>query len=165
MKFKKPKNGKPTAIILINCEVEEIDTTNLRISYSTENSLEKELNKSTNTDILIIAISYLEMFLYASIALGKLSAFPRLLIDSKFTPGICVFAVGVDNIFILNHEFEKLTLKSMGDERVEERIAKTLMSESTPVDVSTCVILTTLNVFWESALCMLLIVGPSPLSA
>ncbi|CAG8628831.1 10260_t:CDS:2, partial [Paraglomus occultum] len=145
---------------LINGEIEEIDTTNLRISYSTESSLEKELNKSTNADILTIAISYLVMFLYASIALGKLSAFPRLLIDSKFTLGICgifivlasvstsvgifsflgikvtliiaevipflVLAVGVDNIFILNHEFERLTLKSMGDERVEERIAKTL---------------------------------------
>ncbi|CAG8754027.1 6142_t:CDS:2, partial [Racocetra fulgida] len=37
-----------------------------------------------------------------------------------------VLAVGVDNIFILNHEFERLTLRSGGDESVEERIAKTL---------------------------------------
>jgi len=93
------------------------------------------------------------MFLYASIALGKLSTFPRLLIDSKFTLGICgifivlasvstsvgifsflgikvtliiaevipflVLAVGVDNMFVVNHVFERLTLKAMGDERVE----------------------------------------------
>ncbi|ODV84092.1 hypothetical protein CANARDRAFT_202013 [[Candida] arabinofermentans NRRL YB-2248] len=42
----------------------------LSISFSTEISLEKELNKSTNTDIRIVVISYLVMFAYASIALG-----------------------------------------------------------------------------------------------
>lgn len=42
----------------------------LRISYSTEISLEEELNKSTNTDIKIVAFSYIAMLLYASIALG-----------------------------------------------------------------------------------------------
>lgn len=42
----------------------------LKISFSTEISLEEELNRSTNTDIKIVVISYLAMFLYASIALG-----------------------------------------------------------------------------------------------
>ncbi|CAG8463829.1 109_t:CDS:2, partial [Diversispora eburnea] len=137
-----------------------LNTTQLRISFSTESSLEIELNKSTNTDILTISISYLVMFLYASLALGNLTTFPRTIIDSKFMLGICgiaivlasvstsvgifsflgikvtliiaevipflVLAVGVDNIFILNHEFERLTLKSLGNESVEVRIAKTL---------------------------------------
>lgn len=42
----------------------------LKISYSTESSLEEELNQSTNTDVKIVVISYLVMFLYASLALG-----------------------------------------------------------------------------------------------
>lgn len=42
----------------------------LNIAYSTEVSLTEELNQSTNTDVRIVAISYVLMFLYASIALG-----------------------------------------------------------------------------------------------
>lgn len=42
----------------------------LKISFSTEVSLLEELNKSTNTDVKIVVISYLVMFLYASVALG-----------------------------------------------------------------------------------------------
>ncbi|KAL1922303.1 uncharacterized protein VTP21DRAFT_9842 [Calcarisporiella thermophila] len=60
----------------------------VHISFSTESSLEIELNKSSNTDALTIIISYFVMFLYASLALGKLSTslrYPtRLVIDSKF---------------------------------------------------------------------------------
>lgn len=41
------------------------------IAYLTEYSLGEELNKSTNTDVRIIAISYVIMFLYASFALGN----------------------------------------------------------------------------------------------
>jgi Niemann-Pick C1 protein len=40
------------------------------ISYSTEISLEEELNKSTNTDVKIVVLSYLVMFLYVSLTLG-----------------------------------------------------------------------------------------------
>ncbi|CAG8596163.1 11314_t:CDS:2 [Funneliformis mosseae] len=141
-------------------ENDKVNTSQLHISYSTESSLEIELNKSTNTDIYTIALSYLVMFVYASFALGSFTSFQRIFIDSKFLLGISgiiivlasvstsvgifsllgikvtliiaevipflVLAVGVDNIFILNHEFERLTLKSFGEESVEERIAKTL---------------------------------------
>lgn len=43
---------------------------NLNIAYSTEISLEEELNQSTNTDVKIVVISYVMMFIYASLALG-----------------------------------------------------------------------------------------------
>ncbi|KAL1406562.1 niemann-Pick type C-related protein 1 [Vanrija albida] len=42
----------------------------LKISYSTEVSLGEELNKSTNTDVKIVVLSYLVMFLYISLTLG-----------------------------------------------------------------------------------------------
>ncbi|KAF0464950.1 multidrug efflux transporter AcrB transmembrane domain-containing protein [Gigaspora margarita] len=139
---------------------DDVNVTDIRISFSTESSLELELNKSTNTDIFTIILSYLVMFLYVSIALGNRTSFSRLFIDTKFMLGICgiiivlasvstsvgifsflgikvtliiaevipflVLAVGVDNIFILNHEFERLTLRSGGEDSIEERIAKTL---------------------------------------
>ena len=42
----------------------------LQLSYSTGVSLEEELNKSTNTDVPIVILSYLVMFLYVSVSLG-----------------------------------------------------------------------------------------------
>ena len=68
----------------------------LRLSFSTEMSLEQELNQSTNTDAKIIVISYLIMFLYASIALGSTSTVvstlfhkpSEALLQSKFTLGV-----------------------------------------------------------------------------
>lgn len=42
----------------------------LRMSWTTEISLEGELNKSTNTDVPIVVLSYLVMFVYVSINLG-----------------------------------------------------------------------------------------------
>ncbi|CUM66398.1 uncharacterized protein PRCAT00004062001 [Priceomyces carsonii] len=61
----------------------------LRFSFSTEVSLTEELNKSTNTDIKVIVISYLLMFLYASLALGR--KFPttvKALTETKFLLGL-----------------------------------------------------------------------------
>ncbi|ODV95234.1 hypothetical protein PACTADRAFT_2939 [Pachysolen tannophilus NRRL Y-2460] len=63
---------------------------NIRLSFNTEISLEKELNKSTNTDIKIIVISYLVMFAYASLALGGTITFfnVQTLITTKFSLGL-----------------------------------------------------------------------------
>lgn len=119
------------------------------------------MNKSSNTDAGTVIISYLVMFIYASIALGRLTSLNprRLLIDSKFSLGVCgilivifsvstavglfsftgkkitliiaevipflVLAVGVDNIFILCHEYARRKEQN-GEESIEERAAKTL---------------------------------------
>ncbi|KAK4101592.1 multidrug efflux transporter AcrB transmembrane domain-containing protein [Parathielavia hyrcaniae] len=140
---------------------------NLRLSFSTEISLEQELNKSTNTDAKIIVISYIIMFLYASLALGSttlsfrdLMRNPAIsLVESKFTLGVAgivivlmsitasiglfswlglkatliivdvipfiVLAVGVDNIFLIVHEFERVNI-SHPDDVVEVRISRAL---------------------------------------
>jgi Niemann-Pick C1 protein len=52
------------------------------ISYSTEISLQEELNKSTNTDVKIVILSYLVMFLYVSLTLG--GGLPPSLLRSIF---------------------------------------------------------------------------------
>src|ERR1044072_9049249 len=60
-----------------------------------------------------------------SVGIFSLLGIKVTLIIAEVIPFL-VLAVGVDNIFILNHEFERLTLKSFNEESVEERIAKTL---------------------------------------
>ncbi|KAI4141196.1 MAG: hypothetical protein L6R39_005471 [Caloplaca ligustica] len=139
----------------------------LRLSFSTEISLEQELNKSTNTDAKIVVVSYIIMFLYASLALGSTTLTVKsilrnpanAMVQSKFTLGVIgilivlmsvsasvglfsacgikvtliiaevipflVLAVGVDNIFLIVHEFERVNLSHM-DESVETRISKAL---------------------------------------
>lgn len=139
----------------------------LRVSFNTERSLEEELNKSTNTDAKIVAISYVIMFIYVSLALGSASITAKsiltnpsnALVQSKFTLGIVgilivlmsvsasvglfsaagikvtliiaevipflVLAVGVDNIFLIVHEFERVNV-SHPDDEIDERIAKAL---------------------------------------
>ena len=139
----------------------------LRLSFSTEISLEQELNQNTNTDAKIVVVSYIVMFFYASLALGSttvtLSSILRnptaALVQSKFSLGIVgilivlmsvtasiglfaatglkatliiaevipflVLAVGVDNIFLIVHEFERVNI-SHADESVPDRIARAL---------------------------------------
>ena len=139
----------------------------LRLSFSTESSLEEELNQSTNTDAKIVVISYVLMFLYASIVLGfttlTIASFlenaTNIVVQSKFSLGVVgivivlmsvsasvglfsaagikvtliiaevipflVLAVGVDNIFLIVHEFERVNVRHP-DEDLETRAAKAL---------------------------------------
>ena len=139
----------------------------LRLSFSTEKSLEEELNQTTNTDAKIVIISYIIMFLYASLALGSTTLSVKsilrnpanAMVQSKFTLGVIgivivlmsvsasvglfsacgikvtliiaevipflVLAVGVDNIFLIVHEFERVNI-SHPDDDVESRMAKAL---------------------------------------
>jgi Niemann-Pick C1 protein len=144
---------------------EEARERGLRVSFTTESSLEEELNKSSNTDAKIVAISYVIMFIYASLALGSgavtwkslLTNPANALVQTKFTLGIVgilivlmsvsasvglfsamgikvtliiaevipflVLAVGVDNIFLIVHEFDRVNL-SHPDEEIDERVAR-----------------------------------------
>jgi len=137
----------------------------LRVSFNTEVSLEQELNKSTNTDAKIVVISYVIMFIYASLALGSVTVTwkslltnpANALVQSKFSLGIAgilivlmsvsasvglfsaagvkvtliiaevipflVLAVGVDNIFLIVHEFERVNF-SHPNEEIDERVAR-----------------------------------------
>lgn len=80
----------------------------VKISFMTENSIENELQRESGGDISTILISYLVMFVYSSIALGKYSSWRRLFVDSKFSIGFAgimfvaisiIFSVGIFSIF------------------------------------------------------------------
>lgn len=153
--------------ILFQTIQDEARERGLRLSFNTEISLEQELNKNTNTDAKIVIISYIVMFIYASLALGSttvtLGTILRnpvgALVQSKFMLGIVgiaivlmsvaasvglfaaagvkatliiaevipflVLAVGVDNIFLIVHEFERVNI-SHADEPVSERVSRAL---------------------------------------
>jgi len=162
----------------------------LRLSFSTEISLEEELNQSTNTDAKIVVISYIIMFIYASIALGSANLSLNSLmnnpgnavVQSKFSLGVSgiiivlmsvsasvglfsalgikvtliiaevipflVLAVGVDNIFLIVHEFERVN-QHHPDEEIDSRAAKALgkMGPSILLSASTETIAIALGVF------------------
>ncbi|XP_027702658.1 NPC intracellular cholesterol transporter 1 isoform X1 [Vombatus ursinus] len=61
---------------------------NLTISFSAERSIEDEINRESNGDVVTVLISYAVMFLYISIALGHIKSCRRFLVDSKISLGI-----------------------------------------------------------------------------
>ncbi|KAJ0174474.1 hypothetical protein K1T71_009582 [Dendrolimus kikuchii] len=58
------------------------------IAYTSERSIEDELDRASQSDVTTILASYLIMFAYIAIALGRFTTFSRLLIDSKVTLGL-----------------------------------------------------------------------------
>lgn len=62
--------------------------TNMTIAFSSERSIQDELDRESSSDIITILISYLIMFAYITIALGQFHSFETILIDSKITLGL-----------------------------------------------------------------------------
>ncbi|KAI5637788.1 sterol-sensing domain of SREBP cleavage-activation domain-containing protein [Phthorimaea operculella] len=58
------------------------------IAYTSERSIEDELARETQSDVSTVLVSYLIMFAYIAISLGRFTTFSRLLIDSKVTLGL-----------------------------------------------------------------------------
>lgn len=58
------------------------------IAFTSERSIEDELNRESQSDVLTILVSYIIMFIYIAISLGHVQELKRSLIDSKITLGI-----------------------------------------------------------------------------
>lgn len=58
------------------------------IAFTSERSIEDELYRESQSDVMTILVSYLIMFAYIAISLGQLNSCSRLLIDSKITLGL-----------------------------------------------------------------------------
>ena len=78
--------------------------TQLKISFNTERSIEDELDRSTQSDIKTILISYIAMFIYITLTLGSYNLFPfrnrqfikglqGLLVDMKLTLALAGIAI------------------------------------------------------------------------
>ena len=53
---------------------------NLSIAFSSERSIQDEINRSSEADILTILLSYVLMFTYIAIGLGQFKSIPRILV-------------------------------------------------------------------------------------
>ena len=53
---------------------------NMSVAYMAERSIEDELNRTSQSDVLTIVISYLIMFAYIVVALGQIRSCSRILV-------------------------------------------------------------------------------------
>ncbi|XP_075217206.1 Niemann-Pick type C-1a isoform X2 [Lycorma delicatula] len=60
----------------------------MNVAFSSERSIEDELDRESRSDILTILVSYLIMFAYIALSLGQIRRFSSLLTDSKITLGL-----------------------------------------------------------------------------
>ncbi|XP_071451565.1 NPC intracellular cholesterol transporter 1 homolog 1b-like [Hetaerina americana] len=58
------------------------------VAFSSERSIQDELNRLSDAEISTVAISYAAMFVYIVLALGKIGSWRSLLVDTKITLGL-----------------------------------------------------------------------------
>ncbi|KAL0904906.1 hypothetical protein M5K25_027069 [Dendrobium thyrsiflorum] len=94
------QNGKAVAwerafIRLVKEElVPLVEPQNLTLSFSSESSIQDELERESSADVVTILVSYLVMFAYISFALGDSPQWPSFLVTSKVLLGLSgVFVV------------------------------------------------------------------------
>lgn len=61
---------------------------NLRIAFYSERSIEDEIERQSQSDVFTIAISYLVMFAYVAISLGRSTNLKNFLIESRIVLGL-----------------------------------------------------------------------------
>ncbi|GFR76672.1 niemann-Pick C1 protein, partial [Elysia marginata] len=63
-------------------------SSNVSIAFNSERSIQDEIERESEGDIVTILASYLIMFAYITITLGQYKSFDRVLIDAKITLGL-----------------------------------------------------------------------------
>ena len=72
----------------------------LHISYSTERSIQDEILRSQNQDVDIVVLSYIAMFIYISVALGRfdITSYNTLLVHTRFSVGLCAIIIVISSL-------------------------------------------------------------------
>lgn len=87
---------------------------NLKLRFYSERSIEDEIDRQSQSDIFTIAISYLVMFVYVAISLGRSTNFKTFFIESRIVLGLggilIVLASVLSSIGILSFFGAKATL-------------------------------------------------------
>ncbi|CAL8345138.1 unnamed protein product [Merluccius merluccius] len=74
------------------------DNPNLTVSFSSERSIEDEIDRESENDVSTILVSYIIMFVYISLALGHIQSCRRLLVDSKVSLGIAGILIVLSSV-------------------------------------------------------------------
>ncbi|XP_058815387.1 NPC intracellular cholesterol transporter 1 homolog 1b [Topomyia yanbarensis] len=122
--------------------IEQFDSPSMDIAYTAERSIEDGIDAMSEAEMFTVIISYVVMFIYITISLGRITGFRTFFNESKITLAIggivvvlvsvacslgffgylrlattmltievipfLVLAVGVDNIFMLVHSFQRI---------------------------------------------------------
>lgn len=67
---------------------QSINSSQYDIAFTSERSIEDELERGSKSDISTIVVSYLLMFFYIAFSLGRVESYRRAMIDSKITLGV-----------------------------------------------------------------------------
>ncbi|XP_051944348.1 NPC intracellular cholesterol transporter 1 [Hippocampus zosterae] len=78
--------------------MKEFHNPNLTIAFSSERSVEDEINRESNSDISTVVLSYAIMFVYISLALGHINSCRRLLVDSKISLAIAGILIVLSSV-------------------------------------------------------------------
>ncbi|XP_056327122.1 NPC intracellular cholesterol transporter 1 [Danio aesculapii] len=78
--------------------VKSYENPNLTVSFSSERSIEDEIDRESNSDVSTIVISYIIMFVYISAALGRINSCRTLLVDSKISLGIAGILIVLSSV-------------------------------------------------------------------
>ncbi|KAI3631873.1 hypothetical protein MIR68_010346 [Amoeboaphelidium protococcarum] len=105
--LKKSEAWEHEAVKLISQYVDNLPNKDkLKIAYSTEISIEDELVRETYADVYTIVLSYILMFVYASLALGTFTVkfkqgfrgFRKFKVESKFFLGVCGILIVIASV-------------------------------------------------------------------
>lgn len=89
-----------------------VQSSNLTLSFSSESSIEDELTRESNADVITIAISYLVMFAYISLTLGDRPHLSSFYISSKVLLGLSGVVVVILSVLGSVGFFSALGVKS-----------------------------------------------------
>lgn len=78
--------------------IQSYSNPNLTIAYSSERSIQDEIDRESNSDLSTIVLSYAIMFIYISLALGHIHSCRRLLVDSKVSLGIAGILIVLSSV-------------------------------------------------------------------
>ncbi|XP_046884533.1 LOW QUALITY PROTEIN: NPC intracellular cholesterol transporter 1 [Hypomesus transpacificus] len=74
------------------------DNPNLTLAFNAERSIEDEIDRESESDLSTVAVSYVIMFVYISLALGHIHSLRRLLVDSKVSLGVAGILIVLSSV-------------------------------------------------------------------
>uniref|UniRef100_A0A7C9FG71 SSD domain-containing protein n=2 Tax=Opuntia streptacantha TaxID=393608 RepID=A0A7C9FG71_OPUST len=89
-----------------------VQSSNLTLSFSSESSIEDELKRESNADVITILISYLVMFAYISLTLGDRPHLSSFFVSSKVLLGLSGVVVVILSVLGSVGFFSAIGLKS-----------------------------------------------------
>lgn len=81
----------------------------MNIAFTSERSIEDELNRESQSDIVTILVSYIIMFGYIAVSLGQIRSCARLLVKIYATYLLCIlFNIECNTLYVIDLHFSTI---------------------------------------------------------